>query len=61
MAGLLEAASWALPLTYGYDALQQATDPASLGARLGADLAAVAAATLAALALGALTLHRRTA
>ncbi len=31
MAPLLEALSWLLPLTYAYDALARATDPAPLG------------------------------
>jgi ABC-2 type transport system permease protein len=61
MAPLLEAVSWVLPLTYAYDALARATDPAALGARLAIDLLVVVAAGLAALGLGALTLRRRTA
>jgi ABC-2 type transport system permease protein len=61
MAPLLEAISWVLPLTYAYDALARATDPAALGGRLLVDLLVVAAAALGALALGALTLRRRTA
>jgi ABC-2 type transport system permease protein len=61
MAPLLEALSWALPLTYAYDALARATDPAALGSRLLVDVLAVVGAGLAALALGALTLRRRTA
>jgi ABC-2 type transport system permease protein len=60
MAPLLEALSWALPLTYAYDALARATDPAALGHGLVLDVIAVAGAALAALALGALTLRRRT-
>jgi ABC-2 type transport system permease protein len=61
MAPLLEVLAWALPLTYAYDALARATDPAALGSELWLDLLAVAVAGLAALALGALTLRRRTA
>jgi ABC-2 type transport system permease protein len=61
MAPLLEAVSWALPLTYAYDALARATDPAPLGSALLVDVAAIAGAGFAALALGALTLRRRTA
>ena len=61
MAPLLEALSWALPLTYAYDALARATDPAPLGLALLVDVIAIAGASLAALALGALTLRRRTA
>jgi len=61
MAALLHAASWALPFTYAYDALARVTEPGALGTGLAVDVAAVVAATLAALALGALTLRRRTA
>jgi ABC-2 type transport system permease protein len=61
MAPLLEALSWALPLTYAYSALERATDPAALGAGLAVDVAVVAGAMVASLGLGALTLHRRTA
>ena len=61
MAPLLEAVSRALPLTYAYDALARATDPAPLGSALFLDVVAIAAAGFAALALGALTLRRRTA
>ena len=61
MAPLLEALSWVLPLTYAYDALARATDPAALGSEIWLDLLVVAAAGLGALALGALTLRRRTA
>jgi ABC-2 type transport system permease protein len=60
MAGLLHAASWALPLTYAYDALARATRPAPLGGGIAVDVAVIAAATIGALALGALTLRRRT-
>lgn len=60
MAGLLDAFSWALPLTYAYDALARATSPGPLGAGMAFDVGAVALSTLAALALGALTLRRRT-
>ena len=44
-----------------YDALARAIDPAPLGLALLLDVVAIAAAGLAALALGALTLRRRTA
>jgi ABC-2 type transport system permease protein len=60
MAPLLHTISWAMPLTYAYDALKRATDPAPLDAALAWDVVAVAGFTLAALALGALTLRRRT-
>jgi ABC-2 type transport system permease protein len=59
MARPLEVASWAAPLTYAYDALSRVTSGV-YGPRLAADIAAVAAFTLLALALGALTLRRRT-
>ena len=61
MSPVLEALSWLLPLTYAYDALARATDPAALDGALALDLLVVAAAGLAALGLGALTLRRRTA
>jgi ABC-2 type transport system permease protein len=61
MAALLEAISWALPLTYAYDALARATEPGALGAALVVDAAVVVAVTLGSLGLGALTLRRRTA
>ena len=60
MAGGLEALSYALPLTYAFDALERATRPESLGAAMAGDVAAVLAFTVASLALGALTLRRRT-
>jgi ABC-2 type transport system permease protein len=61
MAPLLEAVSWVLPLTYGYDALARATDPAPLSSRLVLDVLVIIGACLASLGLGALTLRRRTA
>lgn len=61
MAPLLHAASWALPFTYAYDALARVTKPGALGGGLAVDVLVVIGATLAALALGALTLRRRTA
>lgn len=60
MAPALEAASWLLPLTYAYDALARTTDPAPLGSAFTADVAVVLACVAGALALGALTLRRRT-
>jgi ABC-2 type transport system permease protein len=60
MAPALEALSWVLPFTYAYDALARATSPDGLGGALVADVLVVVATTLAALALGALTLRRRT-
>ena len=61
MAPLLEAVSWALPLTYAFDALDRVTTGGSLGARGAVDVAVIVGATLGALGLGATTLRRRTA
>jgi ABC-2 type transport system permease protein len=61
MAPALEGLSRALPFTYAYDALARATGPQPLGGDLAVDVAAIALATVAALALGAATLRRRTA
>jgi ABC-2 type transport system permease protein len=52
--------SWALPLTYAYDALARATKPAPLGAWFALDVLVTVTSTVAALALGAVTLKRRT-
>jgi ABC-2 type transport system permease protein len=60
MAGLLHAAGWALPFTYAYDALARVTQPGPLGGRLAVDVAVIVLATVGALALGAVTLRRRT-
>ena len=59
MARALELASWFLPLTYAYDALQRVSDDV-LDARLALDVAIVLAVTVLALALGAATLRRQT-
>lgn len=61
MAGVLHAVSWALPLTYAYDALARATSPRPLGGGMAVDVTVILGSTLVALALGALTLRRRTA
>jgi ABC-2 type transport system permease protein len=50
-----------VPFTYAYDGLARATRPGALGAGIVVDVAVLAGATLAALALGAATLRRRTA
>lgn len=60
MASWLHAISWLMPLTYAYEALAKATEPAHLSGGLAVDVAAVLGFTCAALALGALTLRRRT-
>jgi ABC-type cobalamin/Fe3+-siderophores transport system ATPase subunit len=59
MADLLEWASWALPLTYAYDALARAV-AGDVGVRLAVDASVVGLAVVLALALGATTLRRRT-
>ena len=60
MVGLLEAISWALPMTYAYDALGRVTVDGSLGGEGLGDLGVTLGATLLALVLGAMTLRRRT-
>jgi ABC-2 type transport system permease protein len=60
MAGALEAISWALPLTYAFEALAKATSHKPLDAAFTADVLVVFGTTIAALGLGALTLRRRT-
>ena len=61
MSTVLYWISWALPLTYAYDALVRATSAAALGGWFALDVAVTVATTLGALALGAATLKRRTA
>ena len=61
MAGALEAVSYALPLTYAYDALDRVTSDGSLGGRGTTDVLVTCGVILLALALGAATLRRRTA
>ncbi len=61
MAGALEAVSYALPLTYAYDALDRVTSEGSLGGRGTADVLVTCGVILLALALGAATLRRLTA
>ena len=60
MAHVLRVVSWALPLTYAYDALDRVTHQGAGGGPLARDVAVVVGATLLALGLGALTLRRRT-
>lgn len=60
MAGALEAASYALPLTYAYDALDRVTRDGSLGDRGTVDVLVTCGVILLALVLGAATLRRRT-
>ena len=59
MPAVLEAVSWALPLTYAYDALERIT-AGDVAARFWLDVAVVVGSIAAALALGATTLRRRT-
>jgi ABC-2 type transport system permease protein len=59
MAEALEAVSWLLPMTYAYDALARATGNET-GTRLVVDALVVTGSVLIALALGAMTLRRRT-
>ena len=60
MTRVLELASYALPLTYAYDALDVVTRTQVYGGWFAVDVAVVAGGTVLALALGALTLRRRT-
>lgn len=60
MAPALEALSWALPMTYAYDALERVTTEGSLGSGGALAVVVVILATLLSLALAALTLRRRT-
>jgi ABC-2 type transport system permease protein len=60
MNDVLEGLSYALPLTYAYDALDRVTRPDALGGPLARDVAIVAGLVVLALLLGALTLRRRT-
>ncbi|MFB9320648.1 ABC transporter permease [Cryptosporangium minutisporangium] len=61
MAGWLEAISNVLPMSYAVDALNEVKSNPEVTAALVGDLAVVVGATVAALALGAATLRRRTA
>jgi ABC-2 type transport system permease protein len=60
MAPALEAVSYALPMTYAYDALERVTSDGSLGAGGWVDVAVTVGAILLALVLAAATLRRRT-
>jgi ABC-2 type transport system permease protein len=61
MDRVLEIAAYCLPLTYAYDALERVTRRGELGGFGTLDVVVILAAILVALALGALTLRRRTA
>jgi ABC-2 type transport system permease protein len=60
MARALELASYFLPLSYAYDALDRVTQHGTIAGFGLVDLGVVLGATAAALALGAATLRRRT-
>ncbi len=60
MGEVLQWISYALPLTYAYDALSRSTHPGDLGGAFALDVIVVVGSTAIALALGALTLRRRT-
>jgi ABC transporter DrrB family efflux protein len=61
MAPILEAISWAMPMTYAFDALQRVTVEGALGGDGAIDVVVTLAVTLLALVLAATTLRRRTA
>jgi ABC-2 type transport system permease protein len=56
----LETVSYALPMTYAFDALQRVTTDGSLGGRGVVDVIVTIAVTILALILAATTLRRRT-
>ncbi len=60
MAGALEVASDALPLTYAFDALQRVTNGESFGGHLALDVGVTVGAALLALIGAAPTMRRRT-
>ncbi len=60
MAPALEAVSWALPMTYSYDAIARVASDGGLGRAGWLDVLVVIAVTVLSLALGAMTLRRRT-
>jgi ABC-2 type transport system permease protein len=60
MAPALEEVSYALPMTYAYDALERVTLDGSLGAGGAVDVVVTLGATVLALMLAATTLPRRT-
>lgn len=60
MLGVLQAVSTVLPLTYSYDALRTLTVDGTLTATLVRDVVILGLTTVAALALGAVTLRRQT-
>jgi ABC-2 type transport system permease protein len=61
MGAVLEAISWALPLSYAVDAMERITVETGVSTRALVDLAVVVVAIGLSVALGAATLRRRTA
>ncbi|MFV2175109.1 ABC transporter permease [Actinomadura sp. LOL_016] len=61
MASWLEAVSAVLPLTYAVEGMQEIAGERGFTGTLAVDVAVIAACTLVALLLGAVTLRRRTA
>jgi ABC-type multidrug transport system permease subunit len=61
MQPVLSAISNVLPLSYAVDAMDQVTHQTQLSGDFALDAAVIAGCVLAALALGAATLRRRTA
>jgi len=60
MARPLEILSYALPLTYAYDALERVAVEGAYDARLALDVAVLVGCTVLSVVLGAATLRRRT-
>jgi ABC-2 type transport system permease protein len=60
MAGVLQVVSDTMPLTYAFEALKNVTTQGSLGPHGALDLTVIFGATVLLLALGAVTLRRRT-
>ncbi len=60
MAPVLEAISYTMPLTYAFDALDRVANHGSLAVAGAVDVVVICAVTALALALGAVTLRRRT-
>ena len=60
MAPLLEAVSYAMPLTYAFDALDRVANEGALAGAGARDVVVICAVTAICLALGAATLRRRT-
>ena len=61
MGSVLEAISWALPLTYAVDAMERITVEPGVSTRTVVDVCAIGAAIGLSVGLGAATLRRRTA